>query len=197
MIVLATANRGKIAEMAELLAGVDAGIRSIADFDDPPVIEEDRPDLAGNALKKAQAWYEHTEMIAVADDTGLEVPFLGGAPGVYSARYGGVDGDADRNIAKLLREMRLATGDEREAQFRTVVAVVWAGGQRLFEGICRGRILAHRQGSGGFGYDPVFVPEGFDVTFAELSKSEKNAVSHRGMAVRAAAEFLRSMRGSD
>ncbi len=189
-IVLATGNAGKVAEMTDLLAQTGARIKSVADFEDPPQVVEDQPDLAGNALKKARAWYAETGLISVADDTGLEVNFLGGAPGVYSARYAGEDGNAEANISKLLVELANATHDERRAQFRTVVAVVSGVDEQCFHGLCKGAITKSRRGTGGFGYDPVFIPDGFDRSFAELSKVEKNAISHRGKAVRAAAEYL-------
>jgi XTP/dITP diphosphohydrolase len=195
-VVLATANPGKISEMKDLLADVGAVVYSIADFDDPPEIIEDQPDLAGNALKKARAWFERTGITSVADDTGLEVPALGGAPGVFSARYAGEDGNADANMTKLLREMHELVGRDRRAQFRTVVAVVSDSSEELFHGVCTGLIAEDRRGDAGFGYDPIFVPDTFDKSFAELTKQEKNRISHRGKAVRAAANYLHARFGS-
>lgn len=187
-IVLATGNLGKVAEIEDLLGSLPVELLSARDIERLPVVIEDQPDLAGNALKKARAWFEILGLPCLADDTGLEVNHLGGAPGVLSARYAGTDGDAEANNAKLLHAMRLAS--DRSAQFRTVIAFVDGEQERTFEGLCRGSISRDYRGEGGFGYDPVFIPDGYRNSFAEMSKDEKNAVSHRGKAVRKAVDFL-------
>lgn len=176
--------------MRGLLKTVGVKLLAADDVDGAPVVEEDAPDLQGNARKKALALHEHTGLPALADDTGLEVTALGGAPGVHSARYAGAEADDAANRARLVDE--LAGADDRSAQFRTVVAFAEEGRVRYFEGVCRGRIIEEERGSGGFGYDALFVPEGRGRTFAEMSDAEKNAISHRGRALRALADFLRA-----
>lgn len=188
-IVLATRNPGKVAEMRALLADLPVRLRHAGEVPDAPAVEEDAPTLEGNARKKAQALHVHTALPALADDTGLEVAALGGRPGVHSARFAGPEADDAANRSRLLRQLKGAT--DRSAQFRTVIAFVDAGGEHLFEGICRGRIIEAERGTGGFGYDALFVPEGETRTFAELSAEEKNAISHRGRALRAFSAYLR------
>lgn len=187
----ATGNPGKLKEFREILE--PQGFRVI----DPesagwnPEVDEDQPTLEGNALKKAKAAVEATGRIALADDTGLFVDHLDGAPGIHSARYAGPAQDMVQNCAKLLRALEGVPENQREAQFRSVI--VWAdpqGGQTVFEGVCRGSITFEYRGEGGFGYDPVFLVEGTGQTFAEMSSQEKNAVSHRGKALQALARFI-------
>ncbi len=187
-IVLATRNPGKVAEMRTLLANLPVELLSAADVADAPDVDEDAPTLEGNAAKKARALHAHTGLPALADDTGLAVDALGGRPGVHAARYAGPEADAAANRALLLRE--LAGHPDRAARFRTVVAFAEGDALRYFEGVCPGRILDEERGAGGFGYDALFVPEGHTRTFAELSPHEKNAVSHRGRALRAFAAYL-------
>lgn len=189
-IVLATRNPGKVREMRELLKALPIELRTVEEMGEAPEVEEDAPDLQGNARKKAMVLHEHTGLAALADDTGLEVDALGGAPGVRSARYAGPEADDAANRARLLEE--LDGTEDRAAQFRTVVAFAEQGDVRFFEGICRGRVIEAERGEGGFGYDALFVPEGRDRTFAEMSDAEKNAISHRGRALRAAADYLRA-----
>ena len=188
-IVLATRNPGKVAEMRALLAGYPVELLTVSDVEDAPVVVEDAATLEGNAVKKARALHEHTGLPALADDTGLEVEALGGRPGVHSARFAGPDADDAANRAQLLRA--LAGEVNRAAQFRTVVAFVEGEMLRTFEGLCRGRLLTEERGTGGFGYDPLFVPDGETQTFAELSAEAKNAISHRGRALRAFTRYLR------
>ena len=151
-------------------------------------LPETQDTLEGNARQKALYVYENFGQPCFADDTGLEVDALGGAPGVYSARYAGPLRRAVDNIALLLENLR--NKPSRAAQFRTVIHLVLPDGQWKFEGIVRGTIREDGKGTGGFGYDPVFVPEGFEKTLAEMSLEEKNLISHRGIAIRKLAEFL-------
>jgi XTP/dITP diphosphohydrolase len=180
-LVLATNNPGKAAEIADVLTGVELLPRP----DGLPEPVEDADTLLDNARIKAQALAEATGEAAVADDTGLEVVALGGAPGVLTARYAGDDVTYEDNWRKLLRELEGVT--DRRARWRTIALVRWPDGREVWaEGTCDGVIAPEAQGEQGFGYDPVFVPaEGDGRTFAELSRDEKNAVSHRGRAFRA------------
>ncbi len=192
-LVLATRNAGKVRELRALLADLPVALHAAADFPCAPEIEEDRPTLEGNARKKAEALHRHTGLPALADDTGLEVYALGGAPGVRTARFAGPEASDAANRAELLR--RLEHVAVRGAQFRTVVALAEAGGTCCAEGVCRGRIARAPQGAGGFGYDPVFVPEGAEKTFAEMDAAAKNAVSHRARALRELKALLRDRLG--
>lgn len=187
-IVLATHNRGKVAEMQTLLSGVPVEVVSVLEWPDAPIVEEDGETLEANARKKAEAVAAHTGLPALADDTGLEVEALGGRPGVYSARFAGPEADDAANRAHLLAEMEGVS--ERAARFRTVLAFCEKGGVTYFEGSCSGRLLEEERGSEGFGYDALFVPEGEERTFAEMSKVEKNVLSHRGRALRAFLTYL-------
>ena len=189
-LVLATRNPGKVAEMRALLADVPVALVTAADIEDAPEVEEDAPTLEGNAAKKARALHAHTGWPALADDTGLEVDALGGRPGVHSARFAGPAATDADNRARLRRD--LAGASNRTAQFRTVIAFVEAGTVRYFEGVCKGRILDEERGAGGFGYDALFVPDGETRTFAEFTPAEKNAISHRGRALREFAEYLQA-----
>ena len=189
-ILFATANRGKLREAAEVL-GPGFEIVSPLDLGITEDIPETGSTLQENSLQKAQYIFDRTGLPCFADDTGLEVDALGGAPGIYSARYAGPGHDSEANMDKLLAELiRL---DDRRARFRTVVTLILADGQpRFFEGVCEGSIAREKSGCGGFGYDPVFLPDAYPGrTLAEVSEEEKNAVSHRGKAIRAMAEWLR------
>ncbi len=188
-IVLATRNPGKVAEIRALLADVPVQLLAAADIEGAPDVDEDAPTLEGNASKKARVLHVHTGLPALADDTGLEVDALGGRPGVHSARYAGPAVTDVANRARLRRDLAGASG--RAAQFRTVVAFAEAGTVRYFEGVCKGHILDEERGAGGFGYDALFVPEGESRTFAELTPAEKNALSHRGHALRKFVAYLR------
>jgi XTP/dITP diphosphohydrolase len=183
-IVLATANPGKAAELDELLAGVVEVVPRPADVAD---VVEDADTLVGNARLKAAAIVSAAGEVALADDTGLEVDALHGRPGVHSARYAGEDGDAARNVAKLLGELDGLAAQARTARFRTVLVLLAPDGRELItEGVVEGSIATTARGDGGFGYDPVFVPEeGDGRTFAQMSRDDKAAISHRGRALRA------------
>jgi XTP/dITP diphosphohydrolase len=187
-IFLASGNAHKIEELKQVLSPLGIDLKSTLDYPDAEEVEEDQPDLQGNALKKARYWFDKTGLPSVSDDTGLEVDTLNGAPGVYSARYAGDNPSYDDNVNKLLTELKGES--DRSAQFRTVIAFVDGSDNYFFEGICRGRIIDEKRGDKGFGYDPVFVPEGYDETFAELSSEEKNRISHRGRAVQKFINFL-------
>ncbi len=191
--VLASANPDKVAEIAAVLAEA-LEVELIPRPSDVPDVVEDGETLHDNARLKARALVVATGLASVADDTGLEVDALGGAPGVYSARYAGEDVTYADNVAKLLAELaaRPDGGGDRAARFRTVAMASFPDGSELWaEGAVEGTIAVEAAGSGGFGYDPVFVPsEGDGRTFAEMTSSEKNAISHRGRAFRALAEAL-------
>ena len=187
-LVIASRNKDKIRELEDLLDPLGIQVRSALDFPELEEVEEDLPTLEGNALKKARYVHGITGLPALSDDTGLEVEALNGAPGVYSARYAGLDVTYDDNVTKLLSEME--GKDHRDAQFRTAVAFITSSDEHVFEGIAKGSITSERRGDNGFGYDPVFFSEAFGKTYAELTKEEKQSVSHRGKAVRAFVEFL-------
>lgn len=187
-IVFATNNAHKLAELRQI-AGNRYEILSLADIDCHDDIPETAETLEGNALQKARWVKERYGYDCFADDTGLEVEALGGAPGVHSARYAPGDGhDSAANTALLLKNME--GKENRAARFRTVIALIKDGETRMFEGEVKGCILSAPQGEGGFGYDPVFMPEGWDKSFAEATPEEKNAVSHRGRATRALLDYL-------
>lgn len=189
-IVFATNNRHKLDEVRQIV-GSDIEIMSLADIGCAEDIPETSATIEGNAMQKCRYVAEHYGCDCFADDTGLEVEELGGAPGVMSARYaGGAGHDSAANMALLLRNMQGA--DNRAAQFRTVIALNLGGEYHTFEGIVRGKILETPAGAGGFGYDPVFVPEGWTKTFAEATEEEKNAVSHRGRAMRKLIEYFKN-----
>ena len=186
-LVFATNNLHKLEEVRDILGGSFriASLKEIGCTDDIP---ETADTLEGNSLQKARYVKEKFGYDCFADDTGLEVEALGGAPGVFSARYAGPGHDSEANMRKLLKELEGKAN--RQAQFRTVVALILEGREYTFEGIVRGTILAERRGTAGFGYDPVFVPEGYAETFAEMGSEEKNRISHRARAVQKLADFL-------
>ena len=193
-IVFATNNAHKLEEIRAIL-GHSHDILSLNDIQCHADIPETADTLEGNALQKARYVWDHYHLSVFADDTGLEVDALGGAPGVYSARYaGGAGHDSEANMAKLLRELHGHT--DRTARFRTVVALILADGsdkgfsEHLFEGKVEGRIATERQGSEGFGYDPLFVPDGYDESVAQLGTAVKNCISHRARAVARLTDFL-------
>ncbi len=190
-LVFATNNKHKLHEVRELLDGV-VEVRSLEEMNLSGEIPETADTLQGNALQKALWVWERTHTDCFADDTGLEVAALGGAPGVYSARYAGEHCSFDDNINKLLAA--LDGNDNRKACFRTVICLVEQGVPRYFEGRVDGMILTERHGAEGFGYDPVFMPDRFAVSFAEMPLEVKNRISHRGQAVRALAEYLKTIR---
>ena len=190
-IVLATRNRNKLREFREMLQDLQVHVRSCDDFPDCPDALEDGNSFAENALKKARLVAAHAGLLAIADDSGLEVDALGGQPGIYSARYGGVQGDDLRNIKKLLHELDGVPRERRGAQFRCVIAIVAPEGrEQIVEGLCRGVIIEQPRGTGGFGYDPVFLDEPSQLTFAEMDAGQKNSISHRARAVQKLKKIL-------
>ena len=186
-ILFATNNAHKLAEVQAVL-GDSYTLVTPRDCGVTEEIPETQPTLEGNALQKAHYLYERTGLDCFADDTGLEVEALGGAPGVHSARYATDGHDFAANNRLLLRN--LAGEENRRARFRTVVALILGGREYLFEGVVEGQIIDRETGHEGFGYDPLFRPDGYDRTFAQMTTEEKNAVSHRARAVRKLAAFL-------
>lgn len=187
--IFATNNKHKLSEI-QSLAENSFELKSLADMNCFEDIPETADTLEGNALLKAEFVYNRFGKSCFADDTGLEVEALNGQPGVYSARYAGNNHDFEANIDKLLVE--LAGKTNRTARFRTVIALIINNKALYFEGIVDGVITTERKGEKGFGYDPVFLPEGFDKTFAEMTLEEKNAISHRARAVSKLVEYLKS-----
>jgi XTP/dITP diphosphohydrolase len=186
-IVFATNNENKTREIRHIL-GNSFTLLSLSDLNINEDIPENEPTLEGNAMHKARYVNKIVNMNVFADDTGLEIDALNGLPGVYSARFAGENKDSDANIDKALALMD--STKNRKARFRTVIALIMNGKEYFFEGIVNGQILEEKRGTGGFGYDPVFVPEGRNLTFAEMSLDEKNKISHRALAFEKLREFL-------
>ena len=196
-IVFATNNEHKLSEIRQIL-GNDFEILSLADIGCHDDIPETADTLEGNALQKAQYIFDHYHLSCFADDTGLEVDALGGAPGIYSARYAGEGHDSEANMRKLLHE--LGENNNRKARFRTVIALIQkeevtsdaipVQNTTFFEGIVEGQIIREKRGNEGFGYDPIFQPDGYDETFAQLGLEIKNRISHRARAVEKLAKYL-------
>ena len=179
-LVFATNNPNKLSEIRDLVpTGIE--ILSLKDINCKEELPETNPSLEGNALQKAKYVFDNYGFNCFADDTGLEIDALNGEPGVYSARYAGQDCSAEDNMNKVLE--KLALEENREAKFRTVIALIVDGKETLFEGECKGRMTKIKSGVDGFGYDPIFKPKGYDITFAEMTKNEKGAISHRGKVV--------------
>ena len=190
-IVLATRNKKKVEEMSRILEGMDIRILTLEDFPSCPEVEEDRDTFEGNAVKKAMAIAECTDKIAVSDDSGLEVYALDNAPGIRSARYAGENADDEANLKKLLDEMKDIEDDQRGARFVCCIALAFPDGKIVtFSGSAEGVIGKGLSGRMGFGYDPVFYPVGHNKTFAEMDPSEKDALSHRGDALKKFRDYL-------
>ena len=187
-LVVATNNAHKLEEIAAIL-GNEMELLSLKDIQCFADIPETADTLEGNARQKAMYIYENYGMDCFADDTGLEVEALNGAPGVYSARYAGDGHDSEANMQKLLHELQ--GKKNRKAQFRTAICLIQEGKEYLFEGIVKGEIIGEKRGGAGFGYDPIFVPEGYEQTFAELGNDIKNTISHRARAVEKLCSFLK------
>lgn len=196
-ILLATRNRHKVEEIRRIFGRAGAGLVSADEVPGLPAeVEEDAETFEGNALKKARTLRDASGLWTLADDSGLEAAALGGAPGVRSARYAGPAADTDANNRRLLRE--LAGREDRRARFRCVIALCAPDGREwTVEGACAGRIAESPRGDGGFGYDPLFIPDGYDRTFAELGADVKNRISHRGRALRRAREEWEELLGKE
>lgn len=182
-LVLATRNRDKVSEIREALAAFAVELLPLDAFPQAPEVVEDGETLEANAGKKASIIHRHTGLPALADDTGLFVEALHGAPGVYSSRYAGEKAGYQDNVNKLLHEMRGVPAEKRAAQFVAVMAFAWNGQMRMVRGVCNGSIATAPRGAGRFGYDPVFIVAGLDRTYAEMALAEKNKLSHRGRAL--------------
>ena len=183
-IVLATHNRGKMKEMSSILAHLPVKLLTLDDFPQIGAIPETGETLKENAFIKAETVHQKTGLPALADDTGLEVDALDGAPGVHSSRYDGETATFEDNCRKMMQEMDGIPAEERTARFHTVIAFVSDSGNEWTEGMVEGRILEKKQGDGGFGYDPLFYYPPLKKTFAELNSEQKNNISHRGKALR-------------
>ena len=188
-LVFATNNAHKLDEISAIL-GEKVELLSLKDIHCDVDIPETADTLEGNAMLKAEYIHEHYGLDCFADDTGLEVEALNGAPGVYSARYAGEAHNSEANMQKLLQEMQGVTN--RKAQFRTAICLILDGKKHLFEGIVKGEIIKEKRGGAGFGYDPIFMPEGYTRTFAELGNETKNKISHRALAVEKLCRFLKA-----
>lgn len=190
-LVFATNNAHKLEEISSIL-GDKIELLSLKDIGCHEDIPETADTLEGNALLKSSFIYRNYGLNSFGDDTGLEVEALGGAPGVYSARYAGGEGhDSQANMRKLLCELEGV--ENRKARFRTAISLILDGKEYLFEGIINGEIIKEKRGDSGFGYDPVFKPEGYEQTFAELGAEVKNEISHRALAVKKLAQFLKEI----
>jgi XTP/dITP diphosphohydrolase len=188
-LVFATNNKHKLREVSDILKD-KIELLSLSDIHCNVDIPETSNTIPGNAKLKAQYVKEHYQLNCFADDTGLEIDALNGAPGVYSARYAGESKDSEANIQKVLKELEGKTN--RKAQFRTVIALIYNEQEYLFEGIIKGEIIKEKRCNSGFGYDPIFVPEGYNDTFAEMGDEIKNKISHRAIAVEKLCNFLKN-----
>lgn len=186
-LVFATNNRHKLEELQAIL-GDSIKLLSLKDIGCMEEIPEDHPTLEENANQKSMFVFEKYGYSCFADDTGLEIEALNGEPGVYSARYAGEEKSADANMNKVLK--RLAKINDRKARFRTVISLIIKGEENQFEGIVEGEILTQKRGDSGFGYDPIFQPNGFNTSFAEMNQTDKNKISHRGRAVEKLVMFI-------
>lgn len=197
-LMLATRNRGKVAELEHLLEGLEIEVRSALDYPELPDVVEDGATFFDNARKKAHTMAQATGLPSLADDSGLTVAALDGAPGVQSARYAGKQGDSAANNEKLLRALEIVPEGERQAAFVcTMVLALPDGREWVSEGRCEGEILRERRGDGGFGYDPIFYLPQERFTMAELPMERKNAISHRGQALRQMKSLLVKVLGKD
>jgi XTP/dITP diphosphohydrolase len=192
-LLLATRNRNKVVEIQHALEGTDWQVITLSDVADAPDVEEDGATFHDNALKKARSAARFSRLWTLAEDSGLEIDALGGEPGVKSARYAGEGAsDADR-IRKVLGLLTAVPDERRTGRFRCTMCVIDpAGAESCFEGRCEGRIADRSRGESGFGYDPIFIPEGYEKTFAELGPGVKNRISHRARAMQQVLAFLRS-----
>ncbi len=194
-LILATRNQHKQRELTEMLAPLGIEIKSLLDFPDFPEVEEDGQTFADNAIKKARVTAQFSGLTSLADDSGLEVKALGGQPGIYSARFAGRPGDDEANNRKLLQLMKGVPEDSRQARFVCVIAICGPNQEiQTVRGVCNGTIAAEPRGKEGFGYDPLFIPDGYELSFAELSAQEKNLISHRGRALQELKRLMSRMK---
>ncbi len=190
-IILATHNKHKIEEIKTILSDLPLQVLTLNDFPNVPPLKEEGTTFQENSLQKAQTVYERTKIPALADDSGLEVFYLNGRPGVVSARYAGEGATDEANNQKLLSQMLGVAPRRRRAQFRAVLTLLGDGTVETTEGICSGMLAESPRGTNGFGYDPIFLPAGFSRTYAELTAMEKNTISHRAKALAAMKDVLR------
>lgn len=191
-LTFATGNSGKLREASEIL-GEGFELASLAQAGITEDIPETGNTLRANSIQKAEYLYERTGCDCFADDTGLEVDALGGAPGVYTARYAGDDKDFNKNMDKVLQELQGLEGEARRARFKSVITLIIKGEMHIFEGSLEGVIAQEKSGNGGFGYDPIFIADEYPgLTLADITEEQKNEISHRGKALRAMAEWLKS-----
>jgi XTP/dITP diphosphohydrolase len=189
-IFIASKNKGKISEIKTYLRGMDYEVFSFLDSPEIPDIEETGNTFEENALLKARSVFNAVRIPVLADDSGLEVDYLKGAPGIYSARYSGKNATDNDNNEKLLSELKDIEYHQRTAAFKCVICLFDGLNERYFEGVCEGSIITSKKGEKGFGYDPLFVPKGYTETFAELGIEVKNKISHRGKALLSLKKFL-------
>jgi len=188
-LIFATNNKNKVREIQKMLDGYEIGsLESINSFEEIP---ETSPTLEGNALQKARFIHEKYGVDCFADDTGLEIEALNGEPGVYSARYAGPEKDSNNNMDLVLQNLK--GNKNRSARFRTVIALILNGKEHIFEGEAKGEIINEKSGAEGFGYDPIFKPNGSQITFSEMTMEEKNKISHRGKATKKMVDYLNSL----
>ncbi len=192
-LVLATHNPHKVEEISDILSDLSIELLSLDNFPEIGELIEDGTTLEENAKKKARAVYGKTGILSLADDTGLEVAVLGGKPGVYSARYSGENATYEKNNDKLLGELVHVPIEKRNAKFKCVIAIVGNGIEEVAVGEVRGRIINKARGNKGFGYDPLFVPDGYNLTYAEMDSTLKNKLSHRALALEEAKKILRKL----
>ena len=195
-IIFATGNKDKLREIKEILSDCDVDIRSMKEAGINVDIVEDGKTFEDNALIKARAIAAHTDALVLADDSGLAVDALDGAPGIYSARFSGLDGDDKANNRKLLELLKDVTMEKRTARFVSVITLIFPDGKTIVcRGECEGHIMFEESGSNGFGYDPLFRPEGYEVSFGQLPAEEKNRISHRAKALILLREKLKELNG--
>ena len=196
-VVIATHNRHKVQEIRDILSGQEIELLSLDSFPEIGEIIEDGDTLEDNARKKARTVYNATGILSLADDTGLEVEALGGRPGVYSARYSGEHATYEQNNRKLLGELKGFPPEKRKAKFRCVISIIGSGIDEIAAGEVPGRIIDEARGKNGFGYDPLFMADGYDITYAEMDSELKNKLSHRAIALEKAKIFLTRLSGEN
>lgn len=189
-LLFVTGNLNKVKEIKAILGDM-VDLIGLKDVDWTTDIPETTGTIQGNSLQKASTVFDKLGLDCFAEDTGLEVTALGGEPGVNSARYAGSDKSSEDNMDLLLEKLK--SKEDRSAQFRTVITLLFNGEQHFFEGICKGQIAEARQGDGGFGYDPIFIPDNYSLSFGELSPQVKNQISHRGKAVAKLIDYLKTI----